>query len=76
MQLKRHYLATIGFTALFCATPSLADKPQPRFSANGYVSDYAVDEMDLMPPLSGDQLRHTYFNSAIAYGSSVITDTE
>jgi len=70
MQFNQYSFSTIVlFCALFWTIPSLADKPQPRFSANGYASDYAIGEMDWMIPISGDQLRHTYFNPAIAYGS-------
>jgi hypothetical protein len=63
------YFSTSMLLALLCATVSLAAPPPSRFSANGYASDYAVGEMDWMIPISGDTLRHTYFNPAIAYGS-------
>jgi hypothetical protein len=62
------YFATNVLLALFYTAAALAIPPS-RFSANGYASDYAIGEMDWMIPISGDRLRHIYFNPAIAYGS-------
>lgn len=70
MQLNWYYFSTIALSILFCTSPSLAEKPpQPRFSANGYATDYAVGDMDLMIPINGDRYHNLYLNPAVAYGS-------
>jgi hypothetical protein len=60
------FLASVLLTEITQASFSLP----PRFSANGYASDYTVGEADLMLPLKGDNAHNFYLEPDLAYGSN------
>jgi len=41
----------------------------PRFSANGYIRDYAVGKADLMLPVRSDVNHNLYLNPSVGYAS-------
>jgi hypothetical protein len=74
--LKQFYPSLICFFLLFLAA-LVTDNAQaasfplpPRFSAEGYASDYTVGQADLMLPMKGNSAQNLYLDPNLSYASN------
>lgn len=65
------FLLTLVFSGLFALAENAQASVLPaRASLNGYASDFAVGETDVMLPISGSNSSHNfYFDPTVAIGS-------
>jgi|GEM_PF-869770 hypothetical protein len=77
LRTRQFFFSLVGLTGLLslseAAKASLASFPKlplpARFSADGYASDHAIGQADLMLPMAGNSAHNLYLDPSVGLGS-------